>query len=135
MRCEKGKKDITHGPGERISVKEAIRAYTVGPALQLFIEDKIGSLKVGKFADFVILSDNRYEKAPQEIDRIKVIETYIGGRANNISTMRYDIFSGVNWFQDFLPVLVLKEIEKKFFSLSLLSEDTDCLYPCRNLTD
>ena len=96
MRCEKGREDITYGSEERISVQEAIKAYTVGPAWQLFMEDKIGSLKVGKFADFVILSDSPYEKKPQDFDGIKVIETYCGGQCNHISTLRQVNFNKFN---------------------------------------
>ena len=68
-----------------ISIKEAIKAYTIGPAYQLFKEHEIGSLEVGKFADLVILSTNPYKVDPMKLDTdVKVVETYIGGRCNHI---------------------------------------------------
>ena len=68
-----------------ISIEEAIKAYTIGPAYQLFKEHEIGSLEVGKYADLVILSTNPYDVDPKNLDTdVKVVETYIAGRCNNI---------------------------------------------------
>ncbi|KAI6655938.1 Exoenzymes regulatory protein AepA-like [Oopsacas minuta] len=77
---------MVHGESERISVHEAIKACTIGPAWQLFREDKLGSLKVGKFADFVILTQNPYTVSGDELGEIQVVETYIGGYCNGFST-------------------------------------------------
>ena len=68
-----------------ISIEEAIKAYTIGPAHQLFREHEIGSLEVGKYADLVILSTNPYKIDPMKLDTdVKVVETYIGGHCNHI---------------------------------------------------
>ena len=68
-----------------ISVDEALKAYTIGPAHQLFREKEIGSLEVGKYADLVILSTNPYKVDPMKLDTdVQVVETYIGGRCNHI---------------------------------------------------
>ena len=68
-----------------ISVEEALKAYTIGPAHQLFRENEIGSLEVGKYADLVILSTNPYKVDPMKLDTdVQVVETYIGGRCNHI---------------------------------------------------
>ena len=69
-----------------ISIEETLKAYTIGPAHQLFRENEIGSLEVGKYADLVILSTNPYKVDPMKLDTdiIQVIETYIGGRCNHI---------------------------------------------------
>lgn len=87
-RTQKGKDSVVYGTDQRISIHEAIKAYTTGPAWQIFREDKIGSLKVGKYADFVIVSENPYQKAPEELHDIKIVETYCGGRSNNHSSLR-----------------------------------------------
>lgn len=44
------------GPEERLTVEQAIRAQTIDAAWQLFSDDVIGSLEVGKYADLVVLS-------------------------------------------------------------------------------
>ena len=69
-----------------ISVDEALKAYTIGPTYQLFRENEIDSLEVGKYADLVILSTNPYKVDPMKFDTgiIQVVETYIGGRCNHI---------------------------------------------------
>ena len=72
-----------------ITVEEAIKAYTTGPAYQLFKEKEIGSLEVGKFADLVILSTNPYEIDPLRLDTdVEVVETYVSGRCNHIHKNR-----------------------------------------------
>ena len=81
-RCERGNREVVYGAEQCISVHEAIKAYTVAPAWQLFMENKIGSLKVGKFADFVILSENPYNKSPHDLEEIRIVETYCNGRSN-----------------------------------------------------
>lgn len=75
-----------YGPQYRIPIQEAIKAYTTGAAYQLFREHEIGSLEVGKLADLVILSNDPYIVKPTDLDTaIEVVETYIGGRCNNIN--------------------------------------------------
>jgi predicted amidohydrolase YtcJ len=68
------------GGEQCITIDEAIRALTINAAWQLFMEDKVGSLEAGKFADMVVLSENPLKTAPERISRIQVIETYRGGR-------------------------------------------------------
>jgi len=65
---------------EKVSVEEAILSLTRTAAWQCHSEHEVGSLEVGKFADFVIL-DNDPRKVPEtEISQIKVLETWSGGR-------------------------------------------------------
>ena len=86
-RTRMGHPDKVYGEQYRITIDDAIKAYTTGPAHQLFREHEIGSLKVGKYADLVILSTNPYEVDPMKLDTdVHVVETYIGGRCNNINT-------------------------------------------------
>ncbi|MDR1068155.1 MAG: amidohydrolase family protein, partial [Clostridiales Family XIII bacterium] len=65
---------------ERISLAEAIEAYTVNGAWQLFREDEIGTLEAGKRADFIVLSDDPFEVGEVKIYTVKPAEVYIAGR-------------------------------------------------------
>ncbi len=68
-------------PGERLSVEEAIELYTMGSAYATFHEGRQGSLTTGKYADFVVLSQDITQVSPADIHRIPVAATYVGGRA------------------------------------------------------
>ncbi|WP_430613295.1 amidohydrolase [Flavobacterium sp. JP2137] len=63
------------GPDERISPLEALKAITIRAAYQLQEEDRKGSLKVGKLADMVILSQNPLTIQPENLRDITVLET------------------------------------------------------------
>jgi predicted amidohydrolase YtcJ len=65
-------------PEECISVEAALRAVTIDAAWQCHMEDEIGSLVAGKFADFVILEQDP-TTAGVSIDKIKVSETWMDG--------------------------------------------------------
>jgi predicted amidohydrolase YtcJ len=66
-------------PKVRITVEEALRCYTVESAYSIFMERTIGSLKVGKKADFVILSDDVTTIPPARVKDINVETTILGG--------------------------------------------------------
>ncbi|MDR3224690.1 MAG: amidohydrolase family protein [Clostridiales Family XIII bacterium] len=65
---------------ERISLKEAIEAYTINGAYQLFREAEIGSIEKGKMADFIVLTDDPFRAIPTDLYKIKVKGTFISGR-------------------------------------------------------
>jgi hypothetical protein len=67
-------------PQEKITIEEAIRAYTLNTAYAGFEEDIKGSLEVGKLADFVILSDNLLTMDPDGIKDVAILMTVVGGR-------------------------------------------------------
>lgn len=67
------------GAAQRISPLQALRATTIDAAWQSFQEAQIGSIETGKFADMIILDGNPL-LAPESIDQIKVLRTYVGGR-------------------------------------------------------
>ncbi|AMO63192.1 putative TIM-barrel fold metal-dependent hydrolase [Mycolicibacterium phlei] len=68
------------GPEQRISVQQAIRAQTLDAAYQLFSDDVIGSLEVGKYADMVVLSADPRTVPPADIADLEVCETYLAGQ-------------------------------------------------------
>src|SRR5687767_4509767 len=68
-----------YGARQRISAHEALRAWTLGGAFAAFDEHRLGSITVGKLADFVVLSDDPARLQPHAIKDIKVEKTVIGG--------------------------------------------------------
>jgi len=67
-------------PEQRISVEEAIRAYTVGSAFAEFQENEKGTITPGKLADIVILARDIFKIDPKEIEKVKVVMTIMDGR-------------------------------------------------------
>jgi predicted amidohydrolase YtcJ len=67
-------------PGERISLEDAIRAYTLGAAFAGRREKTEGSLEVGKVADLIVLSQDLFKVGPNEIANTKVMLTVVGGK-------------------------------------------------------
>ncbi|UXA07846.1 amidohydrolase [Mycobacterium sp. SMC-2] len=67
-------------PEERLTVEQAIRAQTIDAAWQLFADDVIGSLEVGKYADLVVLSADPRTVAPERIADLEVRATFLAGR-------------------------------------------------------
>jgi predicted amidohydrolase YtcJ len=67
-------------PEQKISVYEAIKAYTINAAYASFEENIKGSLSVGKLADLVILDKNIVEIEPGDIRNTKVLMTILGGK-------------------------------------------------------
>ena len=67
-------------PEQKISVEEAVRAYTGGSAYAEFQENAKGSVTPGKLADLVILSSDIFKIDPREIENTRVVMTIIDGR-------------------------------------------------------
>jgi predicted amidohydrolase YtcJ len=67
------------GPEERLTVQEAVRAYTHGSAYAVGQEQNKGTLKVGQLADFVALSDDLFAVPTENIRNVTVGTTIIGG--------------------------------------------------------
>jgi len=67
-------------PEEKISIDEALHAYTYGGAFASLEEKTKGTLETGKLADIVVLSANPFEVTPEEIRDIKVLMTVVGGK-------------------------------------------------------
>ena len=67
-------------PEQKLTIKEAIEAYTMGSAYAEFQENEKGSITVGKLADMVLLSDDVLSIDPAKIREIKVLKTWVGGK-------------------------------------------------------
>ena len=67
-------------PEQKITVEEAVRAYTVGSAFAEFMENEKGTIAPGKLADLVILSDDVFSVDPTLIKRARVVTTIMDGR-------------------------------------------------------
>ena len=68
------------GASERISVAKALRAITLGAAHTLHLDDRIGSIEVGKFADFCVLDDDPLEVQPENLKDVGIAGTILSGR-------------------------------------------------------
>jgi len=70
---------IQPGKHERLDMATLIKGYTLDGAYQLHMEKEIGSIEVGKKADFAILDKNLFEVDPYNIHKVNVVETILGG--------------------------------------------------------
>jgi predicted amidohydrolase YtcJ len=66
-------------PEEKITVEEALRAYTYGSAWSGFMEEKVGQIREGMYADLVVLSENILEMDPVGITEVRVDLTVVEG--------------------------------------------------------
>jgi len=67
-------------PSQRISIEEAVKGYTILPAVSYGVGDKLGSITPGKYADMVVLDKNIYTIDPVEIIETEVDITIFDGR-------------------------------------------------------
>jgi predicted amidohydrolase YtcJ len=67
------------GQSQRISVKEALKLYTIHSAYQQFDEDKLGSIEEGKYSDFVVLEEDILTIDTEKIKDIQIRMTVING--------------------------------------------------------
>jgi predicted amidohydrolase YtcJ len=68
-------------PEQKMTREEALKSMTIWPAFAAFQESTMGSLTVGKLADFVILDRDIMTVADRDILGTSVVATYIGGKA------------------------------------------------------
>ncbi|VWB49626.1 amidohydrolase [Burkholderia lata] len=68
------------GEGERLSVDDALHAITLGAAYTLRMDHLVGSIEIGKFADFAVLDDDPSVCAPARLKELAVWGTVLGGR-------------------------------------------------------
>lgn len=83
-----GVADITHmddekyllNKGERATVGQMLKSFTINGAYALFMEKRVGSLEAGKLADLVVLEQNLLTINPVDIDKVKVAMTFFDGK-------------------------------------------------------
>lgn len=75
----KTKTGVEIGNDEKLELIDAIKALTVHAAWQINMEDKLGSLEEGKYADFLILNKDPFKVATEELHQIECVETFIHG--------------------------------------------------------
>lgn len=73
-------------PEQRITAEEALRAYTVTNAYAGFQDRKLGTLTPGKLADLTIMADSPLSTAPDQIGKIEVLRTVVGGKEQFVAT-------------------------------------------------
>jgi hypothetical protein len=76
-----GKHSIGWISEQKITLEEAIRAYTVGSAHAEFQEQVQGSLTPGKLADVVMLDRDIFAVNPSDLDKVKAVLTIVDGKA------------------------------------------------------
>ena len=65
---------------EEITLSQAIENYTINSAYVNFLDEKVGSIEIGKQADLVILDRNLFAIPTLEINEAKVVATLFEGR-------------------------------------------------------
>lgn len=68
------------GQQQRVAVDRAIKAVTLDAAYAMFMDDKVGSLEPGKWADLIVLDQNPRTTNLQKIPQIQVQETWVNGK-------------------------------------------------------
>jgi len=69
-----------NNPSQKLSVHDALRAITIDAAYMMRWEDKVGSIRAGKNADFVVLEQDPYRVAPLKLKDIPIWGTVFEGR-------------------------------------------------------
>jgi hypothetical protein len=67
-------------PEQKVGIKEALTAYTMGGSYSNFEENSKGKLQPGYYADFVVLSKDLFTIDPSEIHTTKVLLTIVDGK-------------------------------------------------------
>ena len=73
-------------PRQKITVEEALTAYTRSNAFGAFMEDRIGTIESGKLADLVVLSEDIFAIEPDRIADVRVDYTIVGGQVRFMRT-------------------------------------------------
>lgn len=68
-------------PAQKLSLSEAVRGFTADAAYAGFDEDRVGQLKAGLRADFVVLDEDPFAVAASELDDLRIRSTWVDGAA------------------------------------------------------
>ena len=69
-----------NAPDQKITVEQAVAAYTKAGAYAEFAENRIGTLEAGKEADLAVLSQDIFHVRPEQIGQTQVVMTMVGGK-------------------------------------------------------
>jgi len=75
----KGWDDQVYGMEEAVSREEALRLHTLAPAFQTFSEDDLGTIEVGKLADFTVVGEDIMTMDADRIRYLPIVSTIVGG--------------------------------------------------------
>ena len=67
-------------PEQKVSVEDALRAYTATNAYAVFLDHRLGRLTPGYAADIVVLDRSPMDIPPESLDQVRVDATIVGGR-------------------------------------------------------
>jgi predicted amidohydrolase YtcJ len=70
----------TYTPAERVTIEQALAAYTRGGAYAAVSDDRVGTLEVGKKADLAVLSQDLFGVPPETIGATRVLATWVAGQ-------------------------------------------------------
>lgn len=76
----KGWPEIGWYPEQCMTREEAIKGFTIWAAYSVFQEDVLGSIEVGKYADFTVLDKDILEIEPREILTARAVYAIVGGK-------------------------------------------------------
>ncbi|NVK73891.1 MAG: amidohydrolase [Oceanospirillaceae bacterium] len=68
------------GDDPGLDIQTVLRAFTINAAYSLNMEDKVGSLEVGKYADMIIIDRDLLNIPSDQVSETQVLKTYLGGR-------------------------------------------------------
>jgi predicted amidohydrolase YtcJ len=68
------------GTAEAIDIRTALRSHTIWAAHQMFLDDRVGSLEIGKDADIAVWDRNPYTVTTDRLKDLKCELTLVGGR-------------------------------------------------------
>ncbi len=80
LRGEKGVMTALPPLNERLTLEQSLKSSTIVPAYQLHIDDKVGSIEVGKLADLIVLDKNLFDVKIEEINQVRVLMTLMDGK-------------------------------------------------------